>query len=78
MRGDERQTARGRRAVLDGDPAGELDEVDRQVGVEHLARRDESVVVDLGLLGQPDHDPDDIPMAERDDEHRAHADAVGP
>ena len=78
VRGDEREPARRRRAVLDRDPARELDEIDGQLRVEHLARRDEPVVGDLGLLGDPDDDAEHVAVAERDDEHRPHADALGP
>ena len=75
-RRDERERAGRRRAVLLGHPERELDELGGQVVVEHAARRGEPLVGQLRVLGDADDDADDVAVAERDDEHRADADAV--
>ena len=72
----QRERARRRRAVLERDPAGQLDQLDRHVGLDGAPRREQPLGRDLAALGERDDDAEQLAAPERHDEHRADADAV--
>jgi hypothetical protein len=76
-RQDERESARGRRAVLGGHPQREVDQIRGHVVLADGRGRDEPLRIELGVLGEPDHHPIERLAAEGHLHDRADAHRLG-
>ncbi len=68
------ETASGGRAVLLGDPEAEPDQLCGGARLQRLQRLGEPAGLDLGVLGDLDHDPEDAARPERNPQHAADTD----